>query len=79
MREVVADVHLQHRAHPGEGVNHDADKRPIAQPHERARVNGREKRPRFVPVEYRRLALFDDVPGPAHCMRRVDLDHLADH
>ena len=33
---------------------------------------------RFVAVEHRRLAFFDDMLGPAHRGGRVLLDHLAD-
>ena len=33
--EVVADLHLQHSAHAGKGVDHRADQRPVAQTDER--------------------------------------------
>ena len=39
----------------------------------------REQRPRFLPVEHRRSAFLHHMLGPAHGMRRVDLDHVADH
>ncbi len=51
LAEVIPHVHLQRRADAGEGVNHDADERPIAQAGERARINRRDERPRFLPIE----------------------------
>jgi hypothetical protein len=44
LAEVVAHVHLQHRADAGKGVNHHADQRPIAQARERAGINRRQQR-----------------------------------
>ena len=35
LREVIAHVHLQHRADAGEGVDHGGDQGPVPQPHQR--------------------------------------------
>ncbi len=48
LREIIAHVHLQHRADAGEGVNHHADQRAIAQAGQRAGINRGQQRARFV-------------------------------
>jgi hypothetical protein len=54
--DVIFDIHLQHRAYAGEGVNHDANERAVPQARERAGVYNSDQRSRLA-VEDRRAAL----------------------
>ena len=63
-REVILDIHLQHRGDAGEGLNHDADQRLVAQ------ADGRDS-PAFLlriwPVKKpkKRSAAFSSMRSPA--------------
>ena len=76
--EVIAHVHLQHRADPGEGVNHDADEGPVAQARERAGIDGGEQRPRSSRSSTG-VRPFYDMLRAAHRVRRVHVDDMANH
>jgi hypothetical protein len=62
----------------GEAVYQESDQRPVAQPDDRRHIDAVEELLGLVAVEHRRLALFDDVLGPAHGRGRVLFDDLAD-
>ena len=93
LHEIVTHFHLEHGIDAGEGVDHDADERAIAQPDERrfvrfrAAVAGRvsgdrnavEQLARLVGRQYRRLALLDDVLGAAHGVGPVHVQDVARH
>src|ERR1039457_1564132 len=79
LAEVIPHVHIEHRADAGEGINHHADKRPVAQAGKRAGINRRDKRPRFLAVEHRRFAFLLRIFRAAHGVRRVHVKHMADH
>ncbi len=78
LAEIIPDVHLQHRADAGERVDHNADKRAVAQARESACVYRGEQSPCFLAVEHWRAAFGYDMPGSAHRVRRVHFDDLAD-
>jgi hypothetical protein len=63
LAEIIGHVHIEHRADAGEGVNHHADERPIAQAGERVRIDGRDKRPRFLAVKHSRLTAVERTMG----------------
>ena len=42
-------------------------------------VDRREQRARFLAVEHRRRPFFCDIFRAAHGMRRVHVEHMADH
>jgi len=53
--------------------------RTVSQARERACIDGGNQGARFLAIENRRAALGDDVFRPAHRVRRVHVDNLADH
>jgi hypothetical protein len=61
-----------------EGVDHHADERAIAQAGERACVDTGEQRPRFFSFKDGGSPHADDVLGPAHGVRRIHGDDVAD-
>lgn len=63
---------------PSETFATYADERAIPQARERACINGSDEGARFLAAQHRRAALGDDVPRPAHRVRRVRVDDLAD-
>ena len=91
LREVVLDLHADDRVHAGEGVDHDADKRVVAELGDggllcfRAvrlpdlRDDAVQQRPRLLGGEHRRLALRHHVAQAAHGVGRVRLDDVAGH
>jgi hypothetical protein len=79
LNEVVANLHFEDGGDPREGVNHDADQRPVAQADERPGRAGVEQRPRFFRREDPRLAFVDDVFRAAHGLRRIDVEDVTCH
>ena len=73
----ILDRHAERRANPSEGIDHQPDQRAIAQTGMCRHIDAVEQRPRLGRIEYRRLPAGDDVPGPAHRMRRIDRHDLA--
>ena len=89
--EIIFDLHADDGADAGEGVDHDADQRAIAQPDEQGTslptrrqgdllfdLDAGEQLSGLFLAQHRRLAALDDVLRPAHRMRRVDGENLAD-
>ena len=75
---IVLDLHRDDGADAGEGVGHDADQRAIAQTDEGRGVDAVKQTAGFLFGQHRGLAAAHDVLGPAHRMRRVDGEDLAD-
>ena len=61
LREVILHLHADDGVHAGEGIDHNANQGAIAQPGERADVDGVEQRAGLLNVEYGRLAFLDDI------------------
>jgi len=76
LREHVLDCHPERRANAGERIDHEADQRAVAQAGVCRDIDTVEQRARFGRIEHRRLPAGDDMPGPAHRVRRVDLHHV---
>ena len=79
LNKEILDPHTDHRAHAGEGVDHQADQRTVAQTGQGSGVDGIEQRPRLVWSEHRRLAFPLCVLRAAHAVRGIQRNHLADH
>ena len=91
--EVVADLHLQHGAHAGEGVDHRADQCPVAQTDERRLLGfvsvlalrlsaGRDAVEQLTGLlgrQHRRFALLDDIFWAAHGVGRIHVEDVAGH
>jgi hypothetical protein len=77
LREHILDRHPERRADPGEGIDHEADQRPITQTDNGRRVDPIEQRARFRGIEHRNLSGRYHVPGPVRRRGRVDRHHLA--
>ena len=91
--EVVADLHLQHSAHAGEGIDHRADQRPVAQTDQRRLfgfgsvlafrlsdgLDAVEQLSGLLGRQHRRFALLDDVFGAAHGVGRIHVEDVAGH
>ena len=90
LHEVVPDPHSQDGADAGEGVDHGADQRPVAQTNQQgfpgfgpiAVLHGSdgpdavEQGAGFLCSQHRRLALLEGVFGAAHGVGRVQFEDL---
>ena len=76
----------------GQAAGHHGDQRAVAQSHDRGRFRVRaghlclpddfntlEQPPRLLLGQHRGRAAFDDMLGPAHRVRKINREHLADH
>ena len=54
----IVDLHLDHRTDPGEGVDHQADQRAVAQAGDSRGVDGIDQRSRLVGGQHRRFPFF---------------------
>ena len=93
LHEVVPDPHPQDGADAGEGVDHGADERPVAQTQQQRflsfgsiavlhgpdGLNAVEQGAGFGGSQHRRLAPLEGVFGAAHGVGRVQLQDLAGH
>jgi hypothetical protein len=75
----VFDTHVHHGTDAGEGEDHDADQRPIAQPDHRRGINAIEQGTRLFGRQHWGFAAFDHMRRPAHRMRRVGGDNATRH
>ena len=76
--EVVLPPHPHRRAHPREAEDHHAEESPVAQPHQRPRVDPVHKRARLGRRQDRRRPLRDDVLRSPDRRGRVHGQHLVD-
>jgi hypothetical protein len=76
--EVILDAHCHYGANASEAVNHHADERAITQADDGRNIDAVEQMADLVFGEHRRLTPPHDMLGPAHRMRRVDGEDLAD-
>ena len=76
---VVGHAHRQGRAHPGKGIRHHGDQRPVPQPHQSRCVDAVEQAAGLGCGQHRRLACLDHLLWPPDRRGRVAGDHLAHH
>jgi hypothetical protein len=77
--KVILDPHGNYRPHAGEGVDHQADERPVAQAGKGSGVDCIEQGARLIRLEHWRLAAPLRMLWPPDGMRRIDGQDLADN
>ena len=75
----IVDLHLDHCAHAGEGVDHQADQRTVAQACDDRGIDGIDQRSRLIGGQHGRFAMRDRVPGTARRGGWVDGYRLTHH
>ena len=74
---VVLDVHADHGAHAGEGVDHGGEQSPVAEPRGFFEVNRVEQGSGLAGGKHRCFALLDDMLGSTHGSGRIGRQDLA--
>src|ERR1019366_4514794 len=75
-REVILDVHVDHRTDTGEGKQHDAEERPVPQTCDRVYVDRFNKLASFAGCQHWRLADLHDVLWTFDGRGRIELKNV---
>ena len=78
LRIHVLHAHADRRADAREGIDHQADQRPVAEADDRRRVDRVDQLPRLRRIKHRRLAAPHDMARPAHGGGGINRHDLAD-